>query len=90
VPLQSPWLDLLILRLITATPQKRETLFILDELAVLDTLSQLHTEVTENREFGNPMVIGAQDPAQVRSATVPSRAPSCRSLPPASASSSAM
>ena len=65
VPLQSLWLDLLILRLMTATPQKRETLFILDELAVLDTLSQLHTAVTENRKFGNPMVIGTQDPAQL-------------------------
>ena len=62
VPLQSLWLDLLILRLMAAGP---ETLFILDELAVLDTLSQLHTAVTENRKFGNPMVIGTQDPAQL-------------------------
>ncbi|MEP7308054.1 MAG: type IV secretion system DNA-binding domain-containing protein [Acidobacteriota bacterium] len=65
VPLQSLWLDLLILRLMSATPQPRETVFILDELAVLDTLSQLHTAVTENRKFRNPMVIGTQDPAQL-------------------------
>ena len=54
LPLHSVWLDLYILRMMgyceyqTAKP----VWFVLDELASLNKLPQLHTAVTENRSMG--------------------------------------
>jgi len=39
--------------------------FVLDELASLNKLPQLHTAVTENRKYGNPVVIGLQGRSQM-------------------------
>ncbi len=66
VPLISLWLDMLVLRLMTIgnTPQ-RPVWFILDELASLQRLPQLHTAVTENRKSNNPLVLGFQGRSQL-------------------------
>jgi type IV secretory pathway TraG/TraD family ATPase VirD4 len=66
VPLISLWLDMLVLRLMTpvsAMPQP--VWFILDELASLHRLPQLHTAVTENRKSNNPVVLGFQGRSQL-------------------------
>jgi type IV secretory pathway TraG/TraD family ATPase VirD4 len=39
--------------------------FVLDELASLNKLPQLHTAVTENRKYGNPVVMGIQGRSQM-------------------------
>ena len=39
--------------------------FVLDELASLNKLPQLHTAVTENRKYGNPVVMGFQGRSQL-------------------------
>ena len=39
--------------------------FVLDELASLNELPQLHTAVTENRKYGNPVVLGFQGRSQL-------------------------
>jgi type IV secretory pathway TraG/TraD family ATPase VirD4 len=39
--------------------------FVLDELASLNKLPQLHTAVTENRKYGNPIVLGFQGRSQL-------------------------
>ena len=39
--------------------------FVLDELASLNRLPQLHTAVTENRKYGNPVVLGFQGRSQL-------------------------
>ena len=67
LPLHSVWLDLFILRMMgycedhTAKPVS----FVLDELASLNKLPQLHTAVTENRKYGNPVVLGFQGRSQL-------------------------
>jgi hypothetical protein len=67
LPLHSAWLDLFILRMMgycedhTAKP----VWFVLDELASLNKLPQLHTAVTENRKYGNPVVVGFQGRSQL-------------------------
>jgi hypothetical protein len=67
LPLHSVWLDLFILRMMgysedhTAKP----VWFVLDELASLNNLPQLHTAVTENRKYGNPVVLGFQGRSQL-------------------------
>jgi len=60
------WLDLLILRTMEpcANPAK-PVWFVLDELATLNKLPQLHTAVTENRKYGNPVVLGFQGRSQL-------------------------
>jgi type IV secretory pathway TraG/TraD family ATPase VirD4 len=65
-PLHSLWIDLLVLRLLTA-PQENQTpvWFVLDELASLQRLPQLHTAITENRKSRNPLVLGFQGKAQL-------------------------
>jgi len=65
-PLHSLWIDLLVLRLLTA-PQDNQTpvWFVLDELASLQRLPQLHTAITENRKSRNPLVMGFQGKAQL-------------------------
>jgi len=67
LPLHSVWIDLFILRMMgycedhTAKP----VWFVLDELASLNKLPQLHTAVTENRKYGNPVVVGFQGRSQL-------------------------
>jgi type IV secretory pathway TraG/TraD family ATPase VirD4 len=65
-PLHSLWIDLLVMRLLTA-PQENQTpvWFVLDELASLQRLPQLHTAITENRKSRNPLVLGFQGKAQL-------------------------
>jgi len=43
----------------------RHAWFVLDELASLQRLPQLHTALTENRKSGNPVVIGFQGRSQL-------------------------
>jgi hypothetical protein len=65
LPLVSLWLDLLVMRLITRGKGKRRVWFVLDELAMLQHLPQLHTAVTENRKSNNPVVLAFQARSQV-------------------------
>ena len=65
-PLISLWLDTLVLRLMSDTRAgSRPVWFILDELASLQRLPQLHTAVTENRKSNNPVVLGFQGRSQL-------------------------
>jgi type IV secretory pathway TraG/TraD family ATPase VirD4 len=65
-PLHSLWIDLLVMRLLTKpTPRQRQVWFVIDELASLQRLPQLHTAVTENRKSKNPLVLGFQGKAQL-------------------------
>jgi hypothetical protein len=67
LPLYSVWLDLFILRMMgrCQDEQARPVWFVLDELASLNKLPQLHTAVTENRKYGNPVVLGFQGRSQL-------------------------
>jgi type IV secretory pathway TraG/TraD family ATPase VirD4 len=66
VPLTSLWLDMLVLRLMNhGQPGHRPVWFVLDELASLQRLPQLHTAVTENRKSNNPVVLGFQGRSQL-------------------------
>ena len=66
LPLMSLWLDTLVLRLMNqGDPALRRAWFVLDELASLQRLPQLHTALTENRKSGNPVVIGFQGRSQL-------------------------
>ena len=66
VPLTSLWLDLLVLRLMNqGRPHHSPTWFVLDELASLQRLSQLHTAITENRKSNNPVILGFQGRSQL-------------------------
>lgn len=66
VPLTSLWLDTLVLRLMNqGRPARSPTWFILDELASLQRLPQLHTAITENRKSNNPVVLGFQGRSQL-------------------------
>lgn len=66
LPLTSLWLDTLVLRLMNqGNPGMRHAWFVLDELASLQRLPQLHTALTENRKSGNPVVIGFQGRSQL-------------------------
>jgi len=70
LPLPSLWLDLLVLRTIhQGQPGARPLWFILDEVASLQHLPQLHTAITENRKSHNPVVLGFQGQARSRPAT---------------------
>jgi Type IV secretion-system coupling protein DNA-binding domain len=65
-PLHSLWIDLLVLRLLNApTEDQHPVWFVLDELASLQRLPQLHTAITENRKSRNPLVLGFQGKAQL-------------------------
>lgn len=65
-PLHSLWIDLLVLRLLNApTAEQRPVWFVLDELASLQRLPQLHTAITENRKSKNPLILGFQGKAQL-------------------------
>jgi type IV secretory pathway TraG/TraD family ATPase VirD4 len=66
LPLTSLWLDTLVLRLMhPAQRGMRPVWFILDELATLQRLPQLHTAITENRKSHNPVVLGFQGRSQL-------------------------
>jgi hypothetical protein len=66
VPLTSLWLDMLVLRLMNqGQSSDRPVWFILDELASLQKLPQLHTAITENRKSNNPVVLGFQGRSQL-------------------------
>jgi len=66
LPLVSLWLDTLVLRLMNQGHESsRSVWFILDELASLQHLPQLHTAVTENRKSNNPIVLGFQGRSQL-------------------------
>src|SRR5258708_10537211 len=65
-PLISLWLDMLVLRLMNqGRMSPRPVWFILDELATLQRLPQLHTAITENRKSTSPVVLGFQGRSQL-------------------------
>ncbi len=65
-PLHSLWIDLLVLRLLNEPKDGQHPVwFVLDELASLQRLPQLHTAITENRKSKNPIVLGFQGKAQL-------------------------
>lgn len=65
-PLQSLWIDWLVLRLLNEpTEAQKRVWFIIDELASLQKLPQLHTAITEARKSKNPVVLGFQGKAQL-------------------------
>jgi type IV secretory pathway TraG/TraD family ATPase VirD4 len=65
-PLQSLWIDWLVLRLLNEpTKGQKRVWFLIDELASLQKLPQLHTAITEGRKGQNPVVLGFQGKAQV-------------------------
>ena len=66
LPLTSLWLDTLVLRLMNqGQTSSHKVWFVLDELATLQRLPQLHTAVTENRKSNNPVVLGFQGRSQL-------------------------
>ncbi len=66
-PIQSLWLDMLILKLQTSEPKAGQprVWMVLDELASLNALPQLHSALTKQRKSGNPIVIGFQSMSDV-------------------------
>jgi hypothetical protein len=66
-PMQSLWLDMLILKLQAAAPQPGQprVWMILDELASLNALPQLHSALTKQRKSDNPIVLGFQGMSQL-------------------------
>ncbi|MEO7272535.1 MAG: type IV secretion system DNA-binding domain-containing protein [Vicinamibacterales bacterium] len=66
VPLLSLWLYTLVVRLMNQNqPTSRRTWFVIDELASLQRLPQLHTAMTEARKSNSPLVIGFQGRSQL-------------------------
>jgi Type IV secretion-system coupling protein DNA-binding domain len=67
LPLHSAWLDLFILRMMGYCEDQaaKPVWFVIDELASLNKLPQLHTAVTENRKYGNPVVMALQGRSQM-------------------------
>src|SRR5438105_4769042 len=65
-PLISLWIDLLVLRLLNEpTQQQKSVWFVIDELASLQRLPQLHTAITENRKSQNQVILGFQGRSQM-------------------------
>jgi hypothetical protein len=65
-PLQSLWIDWLVLRLLNEPKEaQRHVWFVIDELASLQKLPQLHTAITEARKSRNPVILGFQGKAQL-------------------------
>ena len=65
-PLFSLWIDLLVMRLLSEPqPGQKPVWFVIDELASLQKLPQLHTAITENRKSKNPLILGFQGKAQL-------------------------
>ncbi len=70
VPLTSLWLDLLVLRMMhqasdEATTTGQRAWFVIDELASLQRLPQLHTAMTEARKSRCPLVLAFQGRSQM-------------------------
>lgn len=71
LPLISLWIDLLVLRLMDETPTNDGLVtlprvwFILDELASLRKLPQLHAAITQGRKSNNPVILGFQGRSQL-------------------------
>jgi type IV secretory pathway TraG/TraD family ATPase VirD4 len=65
-PLISLWIDTLVLRLLNEPmPLQKPVWFVIDELASLQRLPQLHTAITENRKSQNPVILGFQGRSQM-------------------------
>lgn len=64
-PLQSMWLDMLILKLQNGAPNAKRVWMILDEVATLNQLPQLHSALTRQRKSDNPIVLGFQGMSQI-------------------------
>ncbi len=65
-PISSLWFDLIVLRLLSRDPGARIPVWcVLDELASLNFLPQLHTALTEARRSNLRLVIGFQDKSQI-------------------------
>jgi type IV secretory pathway TraG/TraD family ATPase VirD4 len=65
-PLISLWIDTLVLRLLNEPmPGQKPVWFVIDELASLQRLPQLHTAITENRKSQNPLILGFQGRSQM-------------------------
>ena len=66
-PLQSLWLDMLILKLQSNAPSpgQKKVWMILDELASLSVLPQLQPALTKQRKSDNPIVLGFQGMSQL-------------------------
>jgi hypothetical protein len=62
----SMWLDMLVLRLMNQGKRRSQPVwFVLDELASLHRLPQLHTAITEHRRAGNNVVLCFQGRSQL-------------------------
>jgi type IV secretory pathway TraG/TraD family ATPase VirD4 len=65
-PLISLWIDTLVLRLLNEPmADQKPVWFVIDELASLQRLPQLHTAITENRKSQNPVILGFQGRSQM-------------------------
>lgn len=64
-PLQSLWLDMLVLKIQTADQNPKRVWMILDEVAALNQLPQLHSALTRQRKSNNPIVLGFQGMSQI-------------------------
>jgi hypothetical protein len=65
-PLMSVWFDLLVMRLMNEPePHHHPSWFVIDELADLQKLPSLSMALAQNRKWGNPIVLGFQNPAQL-------------------------
>ncbi|WP_419806350.1 type IV secretion system DNA-binding domain-containing protein [Terriglobus sp.] len=65
-PLISLWIDILVMRLMEMPkPGQKQVWFVIDELASLQKLPQLHSAMTESRKSKNPLVVGFQGRAQL-------------------------
>ncbi len=65
-PLISVWFDWLVMRLLNEPePHHHPTWLVIDELADLHKLPVLHTALTQSRKWGNPIVLGFQNPTQI-------------------------
>ena len=67
-PLQSMWLDTLILQLMKTSPEhvSRPAWLVLDELASLQKLPQLETALTEARKYQLKIILGFQGQSQIQ------------------------
>jgi hypothetical protein len=65
-PLHCVWLDMLVMHLLSMRrPDQKRVWFLIDELATLQKLPQLHTALVENRKSENPVVLGFQGRSQL-------------------------
>lgn len=64
-PLQTLWIDMLILKLQNTSANPQRVWMILDEIAALNQLPQLHSALTRQRKSGNPIILGFQGMSQV-------------------------